>query len=223
MSVPKHFRFTLRGVFTNTPEIWSMGFHMSKTVALGDDTQLGDIDESAVTAAIATWFGRGYIAGNVLLTDWRAYDIGTDGKMVGNGPLLHDASGDAIHGTGAVKYPTQIALVITLKANNRGPAQYGRMFMPGPVMDLQTDARISDAVAGEVGDFTGLFLKDVSDAIDAVDLNQTSGVNISSHGGGGAGTLQVIDHVEVGRTLDTLRTRRNQLVEDRHVSGHLDW
>ena len=53
-------------------------------------------------------------------------------------------------------------------------------------------------------------------------IQSSTGLNVSTRGGPD-GTKQVIDHVEVGRVLDTLRTRRRALLEDRQIDAHIDW
>lgn len=223
VTVPSHFRFTARGTFTGTPEIWSFGWHFNRVVVGGTDAGLSDIDESAVTTALGTFFGQGIMDSGVLLTDWRAYVIGTDNKMEGNGPLLHDATGDDIHGSGGKIYPPQVALCVTLVADNRGPARFGRMYLPGPALSLGTDRRYTDTQCDSIATAVSAFLKDVSDAIDIPGTIQSAAAcNVSSRPAGG-GTIQDVDHVEVGRALDTLRTRRNQLLEERHVGGQIDW
>jgi hypothetical protein len=225
MPVPTHFKFSMRGRFNNTPEIWSFGFHMSRIQAGFPDAELNDIDESAVTSAFTTLIegpSDAAISTNVKVVDWRAYVIGTDGRMVGN-PLFVDLSTSDIGGAAGNRYPPQVALAVTLVADNRGPARFGRLFLPGPAEAMGNDMRLSVASATGYAEAVTNFLKDVSDAIDLGGTESAQGENISSRGTGGQGTRQTIDHVEVGRVLDTLRTRRNNLLEERHVHGQIDW
>jgi len=221
--IPTHFRFTVRGVFKNTPEQWSFGFHMSRSSETFPDAGLDDIDEGGVTAALTAFIQSGVFDSSVRVVDWRAYVIGTDNKMEGNGPLLHEVTPADIDGTASVRYPSQIAAVVTLVADNRGPARFGRFYLPGPAYQLESDRRISTTNADTIATSATTFLKAVSDSIDAPFTESVKGVNVSLRGGGGAGTLQQIDHVEVGRVYDTLRTRRNQLLEERQVGGQIDW
>lgn len=225
MPVPTHFKFTFRGVFANTPEIWVFGCHMSRDNDAGLDASINDVSESGVTAALdslITGSGAASFQASVLATDWRCYEIGVDGKMVGN-PLVVDVTGETIQGSGAfAKYPPQVSLCATLVANNRGPARYGRMYLPGPGATLQNDGRLLPATAMEYAVLTQAFLKNVSDAIDLEALQSAEGLNISSRGGVD-GTRQTIDHVEVGRVLDTIRSRRTSLLEDRQADSHIDW
>jgi len=222
MTVPTHFKFTFRGVFQNTPEIWSFGVKGQRNQETGPDAELDDIDQGAVTTALTDFFnfsGAG-ISGFVLATDWRAYRIGENGKMVGD-PLVVDLSDEGIQGHGTNRYPPQVALAVTTVAPNRGPARFGRFYVPGPTQGLGTDLRLTVTDAQAYGEAATTFLKDISNAIDLPDdIGSAAMVHASS---GGGGTRQAIDHVEVGRVLDTIRTRRNSMEEDREVLGHIDW
>jgi hypothetical protein len=222
--VPTHFRFTARGFFFNTPEQWSIGFHMSRDQAAGPDADLGQVNEGQVTTAFAAFMNSGVIATTVRLQDWRCYQIGTDGRMEGNGPLLHDYAGTPVQGNGIIKYPPQVSLKATFVAPNRGPAKLGGFYIPGPTADLQNDLRLSTTDATAAITAVTNLLKGVSNAIDLPNtILSAHGLNVSTRGGNGSGTKQQIDHVEVGRVLDTLRTRRGALLEARQVGGHIDW
>lgn len=224
MTFVKHFKFTFRGIFTNTPEIWSFGCHMSRLFAGAPDAGVDDIDNDAVTSALRALLSNGgssTFGQAVHATDWRAYEIGTNGRMEGN-PLVVDVSADSIGGTGGTVYPPQVSLCVTTVADNRGPARFGRFYLPGPSASLGSDLRLSAGVADGYGEAATQFLKSVSDAVDALGLRSSSGLNVSGLPSS-SGTNQIIDHVEVGRVLDTIRTRRNGMLEDRQVHGHIDW
>lgn len=224
MTVPTHFRFSFRGVFTNTPEIWNFGCHFRRDVAASPDLELTSIHQDQVTAAFVTLCqgGGASMSSGIHATDWRAYKIGTDGKMQGN-PLVVDVHNEAGSGGAAVRYPPQIALVVTLVSLNRGPARFGRMYLPGPAEGMSPDHRLSIQAASDYAEQVTQFLKSISNAIDVPNEPiSVAGCNVSDRPSG-SGTLQEIDHVEVGRVLDTLRTRRDQLLEERHVHGHIDW
>lgn len=222
MPVPSHFKFTFRGVFTNTPEIWSFGVKMARNVTAGSDADLTSINQAAVTAAIDQLFstsGAG-VSSTVVGTDWRAYVIGTNGLMEGN-PLLVDLTGAGVSGMGALRYPTQVALAITTVAANRGPARFGRFYIPGPTENIGTDHRLTAVQADAYAAAGAEFLKDLSSAIDLPGtIASAAAVHVSPSNGG---VLQDIDHVECGRVLDTIRSRRNGLIEDRQARPHIDW
>lgn len=226
MAVPTHFRFNVRGHFAGTPEFWQTGAHFSRDVDLAGDAELGDISESGVTDAVLAFFATSNFPTAVVLDDWRMYQIGTNGKMEGNGPKLHTFEANTYKGTASTpRYPPQVALVATLVAVNRGPARFGRMYLPSPMASMQSDLRISAADALTWATNVGAFLKAVSDSIDLPGTTLSAkGLNISPGPAGSTeGTRQEIDHIEVGRALDTLRNRRKSLLEERAVGGHLDW
>jgi hypothetical protein len=225
VTVPKHFKFSFRGIFENTPEQWSFGCNFSTNLSQVPDPGVDDIDVSAVTTALATLIAGpsdAAISTAVKAMDWRAYLIGTNGRMEGN-PLFTDVSTDDISGAAGNRYPPQVALAVTFVGDNRGPARFGRMFLPGPAEAIANDMRLSIASATGYAAAVTAFLKAVSDSIDLTLTESSKGQNISSRGLGGQGTAQDIDHVEVGRVLDTLRTRRNALLEERIVGGQIDW
>lgn len=225
MAVPTHFRFVIRGSFKNSPEHWSTSCHFTRQVSGASDATLGDIDESAVTAACDSFFGGNLFGNHIVRDDWRFYEIGTDNKMVGNGPLLHTyAPNQSGGGTDSWKMPAQVACAITLVAVNRGPAKFGRMYLPTPNVVLGDDGRLTDSVAGTIQSAATNFLKAVSDSIDLQLTISSSGCNVSpGPAGSSSGTIQNIDHMEVGRVLDTIRNRRKSMDEARFVGGHIDW
>lgn len=220
MTVPTHFKFTFRGDFKETPEHWSFGFHMSRDNPVEPDAGVEDIDVDAVTEALRTFFdtGTSQVPNNAIATDWRAYQIGTNGRMEGN-PLVVDLAGENIDGGGGMVYPPQVCVVVTTVAVNRGAARFGRFYLPTRAA-VGTDSRMSAVNAADLATAASTFMKSVSNAIDLEDLTSSEGLNISTLNGG---TKQTIDHLEVGRALDTLRNRRKSLVEDRESTGHIDW
>jgi hypothetical protein len=224
--VPTHFKFTARGHFGTSEETWSFGWKFGRSVDAGGDAGLDDIDESGVTAALVAYIAGPYVSSDAIVDDWRAYVIGTDGRMEGNGPLLHTFAPNTVKGTGAAtKYPPQVALAITTIADDRGAAQYGRWYLPSPTVAFIEDMRISAASALLYAQQASAFLKNVSDAIDLPgSVLSASAVNVSAGPPGSpTGTLQQIDHIEVGRVLDTIRNRRKSLVEDRVSDAQIDW
>jgi hypothetical protein len=225
MPVPTHFRFVVRGIFVGTEETWSNVTHFSRNVTLGDDAGLGDVREDDVDTAVATFYGSGFVSPLIEVSDWRMYQIGTNGKMQGNGPKLREyAASELRGGAGTTPFPAQVALAISTVAPDRGAAQFGRFYLPGPTRPIDGTFRLSVSDAGTYVSIATQFLKDVSDAIDLPETASSSGVHVSKGPvGSSVGTLQVIDHVRVGRVYDTIQSRRRSLLEDYQVSGHIDW
>lgn len=225
MAVPTHFRFTVRGIFVGTEETWSNVFHFSRENTGELDAGLDDVNKDNVSDAVAAFYGSGFVSPSIEVSDWRMYVIGTNNKMEGNAPMMREyVTSELRGGAGTTPFPAQIALCISTVAVNRGAAQFGRFYLPGPTRPIGSDFRIS---AGDASTYAGLavtFLKDVSDAIDLMILTQSAGIHVSpGPPGSSTGTSQEIDHVRVGRVYDTIQSRRRSLEEDYQLTGHIDW
>lgn len=222
MPVPEHIKIVFRGVFDNTPEIWSFSTKWSSKHAGDPDAAAANVIEADVITALNGLFNNAWWQSSAICDGYRAYDIGTDGNMVGNPNIVEWVGAARIKGSAAAhKYPPQIALCVTTEAENRGPGRYGRFFLPGPAIALDTDARLSSGGVGTYVSSVTQFLKDVSDAIDApFTLTGSSMLNVSAVG---TGSSQVVKRVRIGRVYDTLRTRRGALQEEYVSGGDIDW
>jgi hypothetical protein len=225
VAVPVHFKLVVRGVFLTTPETWSFSTKYSRDKAGLPDLGSDDVDGPQITTAVTTLLANSHFSSAVGVSDWRMYAIGPDGLMSNpEGPKMVTFAPGAIKGTGTVRFPPQIALCCTTVASNRGPARFGRFYLPGPADAIDTDLRYTDAQAAVYRTLATQFMKDVSNSIDMGLGSSSEGLNISDGpAGSSTGTRQSIDHMEVGRVLDTLRNRRKGLVEARNVGGHIDW
>ena len=221
MAVPSHIKIVFRGVFSGTPETWSFGQHYRSDVTGSPDAEASDVHLDQCATAFDTWLhvAQAQFPSSAKLTDIRAYKIGTDGRMEGD-PNILDVTTLNIGGASSVIYPPQICLVMTHVAEHRGPARFGRNFIPTSAA-VGADFRVAAATCDNImAQWVG-FLKDVSDCVDLEGGESSDMLNISASGVGGA--KQVVDHVEVGRALDTLRSRRRSLLEERRIGGHIDW
>jgi len=221
MPVKTHFRFVFRGVFVDTPEIWSYSMKFQRDVESGTDAGLDDIDEGAVEDALTSFHADPMFQSNVKCTEYRVYQIGTDNRMQGN-PLLHPLPSAGAVGTGTARaYPTDTALCVTTVATDRGHARYGRFYLPGPHAQLGSDRLIAISWLDPVLERCVQFVKSISDAIDlpAV-LNSSSMLNISNDA---SSTWKIVDHLKVGRVLDHIGRRRSALLEDYREGTHIDW
>jgi hypothetical protein len=208
-----------------TPEHWSFGCHFSRVNPGEADAGLDDVNESSVTAAVVAFLGSTFFSNKMEVRDWRMYVIGTDNKMEGNAPMLHEFAPNELKGasSGGIM-PSQCAVAVSTIAVNRGPAQRGRFFLPALVLTIGDDWLLPDAVAGVIRTAATTFLKAIADSIDLEVLNQSACVNVSPGPPGSAnGTIQEVDHLEVGRVVDTIRNRRRSMLEQYNVGGHIDW
>lgn len=224
MTVPTHFRHVVRGKFLGSSEIWSYGLHFERNVEQGPDAGLDAINTGAVDSALSAFFANMPFSNQVEVTDYRFYTIGADGKMEGNGPLIREYAPGDLKGTGTRVLPPQVALVVSKVADNRGPAQFGRFYLPASgVTVTPADGRISSTQAEAWMNLCVAYLKGISGAIDLPGtLASSDCVNISRKPAPD-GTLQSVDHLRIGLALDTLRTRRNALKEDYFEGGQIDW
>jgi hypothetical protein len=221
VAVPTHLKIVPRGIFAGSPEQWSFSVKFNRQVAGGTDLDVDSIDETDMTTALTGLLNNSSFAGGVKCTEWRAYQIGSDGLTVGTPRLFAYAPGAEPQGSSGTKQPSQISLAITTVGAARGPARFGRFYLPGPSKVVGSDWRLSADDANAYLALAVQFVKDVSTAIHVgLGADSQEMLNISNIG---TGTRQVVDHLEVGRVLDTIRKRRAQLLEDRQVSGHIDW
>jgi hypothetical protein len=221
MAVPRHLKVVVRGQFDNTPEIWSYSMRFDRTLWGEGDAHAEDLQDGGMLTALTAFHSTSLFSPETRVTGWRAYDIGEDGRMEGNPKVVEIATASQPKGTASSRMPIQTSLVVTTEAENRGPARYGRFFLPGPAKNLGTDYRIlaSDALLYLNAAVT--FYKAVSDRID-VDFSVTGvkAINVSNIG---TGAQQTIRNLRVGRVYDTLRSRRGALLEEYQSSGTIDW
>jgi hypothetical protein len=207
-----HLKIVFRGEFNGTPEEWSFSTKWTREVTAGPNAGVADISDSAVNTALTTFINNARFQSSVWCTSWRAYVIGTDGRMEGNPKIVEFAPGAEIKGLSSTRFPTDQALCITTAGVNRGRARYGRFYLPGPSTALGTDHRLSTSAVNTWVTDTTTFLKAVSGAIDLPGtLESSEMVNISNDA---TGTSQTVDKIRVGKVYDRIERRRRQMVED---------
>lgn len=221
MAVPHHLKIVFRGIFATSPEEWSFSTKWDTDMSFEDDPNLSDIHADQVLTACSTLFGNSKWAAGMKMTEWRAYFIKSDGLMEGNPRQELITPGSEPQGSGGTRLPSQVSLCVTTEAAARGPARFGRFYLPGPAAAVQADWRMSEADCESYLASIVQFLKDVSDSIDVP--GSTRSVDMVNISGIGTGTMQTVKTVRVGRVYDTQRRRRSQLEEAYEVSGDIDW
>lgn len=227
MTVPTHIKVVARGDFVNTAggaaatgESWTMSWKFSREGGgLTADATASDVHVDAIFTRVGEYLATSQFQDTVVLTGISAYAIKPDGLMEGN-PNTFLGTGTLPRGTGTTHYPFQIATVVSTVAVNRGPARFGRFYLPGPALALGADGRMAAINVADLVTTTVDMLKDVSDEVDLGGAGSSNMINVSSLGGG---TKQVVDFVRIGRVYDTHRSRRTSLDEDYQNSGHIDW
>lgn len=177
---------------------------------------------TAVAGAVSTWFPKALGSGGVSpitsakLTSVKLNRIGTDGKYL-DAVTRENIYGAPIAGPSNAHPPAQLTLVATLQsAVPRGAASKGRFFLPptAPIQEVGTDGRLTIAQATDHANG----VKGLIDSLNAVYASAHTGddalgrVGIASNSGGGQ--FREVVSVRIGRTVDTMRSRRNKIPED---------
>lgn len=172
----------------------------------------------AVGVAVSGWFSRGTgsrgngIINSARLTSVKLNRIGTNGHY--QDPVAREfIASSPIPGNGTTRPPAQLSLAVTLRGDaERAHAGKGRMYLP-PVDGLVlmgTDGRLDATSASNQAAGVKALIQDVIAAYTAQSV--TGAVGITSNVGTGA--FQIVTKVSAGRVVDTMRSRRNKLVED---------
>lgn len=218
MAYPSHFhRLVLGG--TLYTETWNTSLSIA-----GDLPEVSDTMLSNIAALISSWFtstglNSPYFYTTTKLTEIKLNRIDTDGHYeddvsqtwVYPTPL----SGPA---TAAPGPAPQLTPVVTLRtAVERGRANRGRMYLPpasgfaNPSSDgraVAADAlRIANGVATLINSLRAAYVAQYGPGANTGVVSVMSNI--------GAGAQQRVTRVEVGRVIDTMRSRRSSLLEDR--------
>lgn len=191
-------------------ETWTMTLRLTPPAAIGDQAAW-QAACNAVHAKINTWWVSGVSGAGATFLWTKLNEIKIDGKYAQPYTIRKDNTAAQTPGS-ASNYPPQVSLVATLETGvTRGNACRGRMFFPIPRGGIGQDGRISAAAASE---FAGQ-VKTLLDDINSVDPDMR--VHVMSPGGikDTAGRQRIVTGVSVGRVLDTMRSRRAQLLEER--------
>lgn len=136
--------------------------------------------------------------------------IGEDGRYVNQDTVLYEYETPVI-GTASTAPPAQVAWAVTLgTAASRGLASRGRFFLPTPTVAIGADGRVSESAALARANQVAQLVADITAAVPGFSVGVVSNV--------GAGARRPVTHVEMGRVLDTMRSRRRSLDEARVVA-----
>lgn len=203
-TVAPHNLVTWRGTL-GAKEMWQFSLHFKDAVGVANST--------ATANALLTAFGTQLApicATFVKCEQVRISPIDGNGKLAGD-PGLSDAA--PVAGTvGSPLHPYQVALAVSLRsAKVSGAGSHGRFYLPGPALTIGVDGTIDSTRVILVRSAIGAFLKDVRSAM-ATYVGGTADPILVSRG---RTDYQVVTRFAVGDVLDTMRSRRGALVENR--------
>lgn len=195
-------------------EIFSFGFRATGVSGFDAVGALAGIDVPAIAALIGVYFNAAglHLHQDAQLFRVKVSAVGTNGLYLTDPVEDEPAPGGVTGADAAVRHPNQVACVIsTGTSTNIGRAVRGRYYLPLPADGINPDGRIDASRASgratlAAGLFTGLN--------SLLEAGTGDSSNISIMSSVGAGTTHGVTRVRVGRVLDTIRSRRNQLDEN---------
>jgi hypothetical protein len=205
-----HYRVTIGGVFGSSAaplEKWQTSVLVPNATT---PTALTAADALGKANAIkGSWDAtvKGVCGGGIIHEYCDIRLIGADGLQPRNpdgsfaGAARFTTEGATASGAAPV-YPAQIAVVASLITARQGPSGKGRMFLPPPAAGLGADFRLGVVAAD-------LLAAAVKDWINAVNVELAGKVSVVSS----KGLTSPVTGVQVGRVLDTHRSRRRDLLE----------
>jgi hypothetical protein len=219
---PAHIKVTYSGVFgdgNNPAEIWSWSVNIDG----GSDFSPQPSQAAAARSMYATHL-QGLFLPDCTLTRTRVAYLDAGGRVRRGVQGEYDQEDDLTNvsgnANGSLRYPLQTATCVSLDSDRAGATGKGRVFLPYTHFPIQGDWRLAAADARTIATAFGSFLSE----FDGVGATQPQGPNIlgtpvvvSGGGAGGVGHLSPIRRVRVGRVLDTMRSRRNAMLEGYEV------
>lgn len=181
---------------------------------------------TAIAGIIGTWFPKQAATTDpsfttaAVLTSLKLNRIGTDGKYMDDDAMEH-VYPTPIPGTSATKPAPQLTLVHSFEGSApRGLAGRGRVYLPPMSIfgSLGADGRLTTAQAQDKATGFAALISSLNAAIDAADVS-AGNVKVGIMSNVGAGRSQWVEKVRVGRTIDTMRSRRNKLAEEYSVAN----
>lgn len=191
-------------------EMFSYGFNIGVTQNVipsqGPEILQDIVDD------ITAFHGRAntHISNGAVLTMVKFAQIGADGKYTKDPVIFTVNQAGGVTSNQAFTLP-QSALAISLGTARRGPTGRGRFYIPLPVLDVDAadGFRFNPNVALAIRDSAATLLNDVNNAPGIDYFGTEPEVVIASS----KGYNTRVTTVRVGRIVDTIRSRRNQLAE----------
>lgn len=199
--------------------VYAEKFNMTLSIVPSALGELGmpAVDQAtldAVAADVQPWFANGHGFGGfgfttaVSLTTIKLNRIGPDGRYVDNEAMEKDMGLQT--GQSSQLHLPQASLVVTLgTALDRGRGSKGRVYTPpNQHMGIVSDGRIPAASATAAATAFKIL-------VDSINSTYTLIGRVGVASNAGAGRFEHCTRLSVGRVVDTMRSRRTSLVEDR--------
>jgi hypothetical protein len=218
MATPAHTRVTFSGIFTapaGPVEIWSCNLNCRPL-------NTGPGLDRAAHRMMSLWGAEiaQYLGSSVQLTRTRVALVGPNGHVDrdANGGYRQVDDNTLVPGTftNPTVYPTQAALVISLQSARAGASGKGRLFMPAPGRPLDPDYRLDAGYCQRIAASWARVVANAQSTDTTTDTATLGAVVVASPT---SGVLSDVTSVRVGRVIDTMRSRRNALLEDYAVAA----
>jgi hypothetical protein len=210
MTFPRPFlRMVATGDLYGVEE-FSLNLSFATVGGAGDGTPPATVPQGVLDAFSAFWTTVG-VSQKARLLGIKVNEIGPDGRYTNETTTVYKDYATPVAGAGAANVAPQLALAITLRTEaRRGLASAGRFFLPLPSPGLADDGRIASTFAQGVADDALVLVNALNVAMNPYRLVVASNV--------GEGAIREVRTVEVGRTLDTIRSRRTKF-QEAHVAS----
>jgi hypothetical protein len=212
MTLPTRIlRLVVSGPLFST-ERWSTSLSFSD---FGEATAAPETVSAGVLAAVEGLIYNSSFGDVVGIDSVKLNEIGTNGRYTGNETVEHIYT-TPVHGSGSYAGVAQIAAVASLITGAaRGYACRGRMFLPPPVYagNIGTDGRMTTGNQTSLSNLVTAFLNALNTELDPFRVVVASNV--------GTGFIREVKAARVGRTLDTMRSRRTSIPEDYLIGADL--
>lgn len=191
-----------------TGERWSIGLRMTR-VSPAASVQTDAARAAPIFAAVRNYWAGNFGVGNQAKLDLiKVNTIATTGKYLHPWTILEEQIPPVSPQGGASAMPPQVSCVVTLETGaTRGLASRGRIFLPAPIANVGTDGRMVAAPRDAILAGARGFINAVNGAAGGDRVIVASDVR--------EGAARAVTSVAVGLVLDTMRSRRASLEEDR--------
>lgn len=181
---------------------------------------------TAIAGKVAAWFPNQFDAdgvqftSNVKLTSIKLNRINSAGHYQDQDAMTWEYP-TPIAGTASGGYPAQLAVAVTLRtARSRGRGARGRFYLPqvAPVGAMGAGGVMPASSALSIAEGAAKLIVEINNSYFARDAGLRTLMRVGVASNIGAGVFEEALNVDVGRVVDTIRSRRASLPEDYQTS-----